>query len=520
MRMLYAAILVISTSVFAQEYGRYHDLFGNDRVRDNIEIKGTDDLELYRSMADRPVYYDIAVKPGAYKVTVHYFAGDGEKDGGFTMSVDGKEVFGPTPCKTSFKRKGADSAQAASKTATVTATDTNLRLRFKQSEIRLAHAICGLEITGPDGFELRISCGSKTKYVDKNGKTWQPEVLKPIPDATITTSAGAEKGKWVDIGTEILEKLEAAGVVAMPKYKKIYVWDLNVVIVDRSGNTYLNLAGLGLWQYNGPGGQVSRADKQTYTATALDYQRNPYGPGFFLFSSHGHTGDTYQLRSLDGTPVTFGNFKGNYDYGAVDWTETPPKIVMAISHHRGKMDLSTDGGKRFKTIMQPGRQLAQVGVLPGEVLIHCFKGDRNGKSTEKTGIYRSEDLGKSWRKVSDINVGHSCFGIPVYRDRAYIYTPQGVAISEDDGRTWTLVPGSPAFEYRILIGKTDEQLMGFNKEGGFLSTDRGKTWKKVLPPPPQAKKHNQDHHYRDFAWDVDKDVFYSFAPNSVYRYQR
>ncbi len=503
-----------------QPHGRYPDLYGNTTIPEDITIKGTEAPELYRTLADRPQAYSIAVQPGQYQVTLHYLTAGEQNDGAFTVSLDGRPVQDSTPCLTSTRKLEGKEISAAQVTFPVQANGEVLELRINRPEWLLRYAIAALEVVDSGGNAVRINCGSNTAFTDDQGQTWDGENRLPFPDVTITTSAGDAKGEWIDIGTEILEKLEAAGVYPMPKYDGRYTRRLNSVIVDHhAGKTYLALAGIGLWHYNGPGGEVSRADEESYTGTPLDYQTNPYGSGFYAFSSHGFSGDTYQLYSLDGTPATFESFPGNNDYGAVDWSKDPPRTVLAIHHHRQKMELSQDGGKTFQTIMEPGRQLAQVGVYPGPILIHCMQGDRDGNPLDNTGVYTSTDLGQSWQKVSDVMTPHSCFDIPIYKNRAYIYTTEGLLKSDDFGTSWNLVPDSPVFEHQVIFGKDDSRMLGFNSQGGYLSTDQGVTWKQILPPPPQEDKMKwiQDHKYYDFAWDTANNAVYAYAPDKVYR---
>jgi photosystem II stability/assembly factor-like uncharacterized protein len=247
---------------------------------------------------------------------------------------------------------------------------------------------------------------------------------------------------------------------------------------------------------------------------------NPYGPGFYLFSTWGFSGETYEIMTLDGK--NFSNFKGSCDYGSVDWTEYPPKTVVTIGHHKGSISISGDGAKTFAKY-GGDTKLSAVCALPKGVLIKCITaGKVPGKNIP--GIYRSTDLGKNWDKVSDIDVGNTFLPAANYKERVYIHSPNGLVVSNDSGKTWVLIKGSPAFTYTVQFSKDDSLMMGFNKEGGFESKDRGLTWKNVVPPPPPVtttvkNKYTTQHVYYDFAWDFRKNIVYAFAPGVGFRYE-
>jgi len=512
-------LCLLESSMFLHgQVARYPDLYGATKLGDQVEITGAAFPSLFRTLANRPQLYRFSIRPGTCQVRIHYLdAGDVNK-GGFVVSHHQVEVAAPTPCLDKPPRgKNKIVAHARSIDFQVNEPTDQLELRFDRSEWNKGYGIAAIEVADSAGNITRIDCGASS-LPEGIGKEWHPDTETfSIPDAAIQLDLPAPGNEWKDIGGEILSKLETNGVYAMPKYNGHYTRRLNSVIIDRSGTNYLALAGLGLWKLDRNANTLKRVDGGAYTGTPLDYQLNPEGPGFWLFSSHGFSGNTYQLKSTDGTPDTFGKFPGNYDFGAVDWGEAPPRTILAAWHHRTKLDLSLDGGKSFQTILKPGRPLAQVGVLPGGTLIHAIQVDRSGEPTPETGIYRSTDSGASWQKVSDLIIPHSCFDIPVRKGRAYVYTLQGLAVSDDDGVTWQLIANSPVFEHPVVFGARPGELLGFNHNGVFVSKDSGMKWMKVLPPPPKIRKPIQDHKYYDFAWDPQLATLYAFAPDQLYQ---
>jgi photosystem II stability/assembly factor-like uncharacterized protein len=266
---------------------------------------------------------------------------------------------------------------------------------------------------------------------------------------------------------------------------------------------------------------MRRIDRGAYTSVAKGWDVNPYGPGFVLFSSHGFNPQkTYQALSWDGGK-TFVQWEGNRNFGAVDWTQTPPRTFVTDARHASTCWVTTDGAKTFRKVSDDKKpRCVRLGALGEGVLIRCLS--HREKDTPGIGIYRSADLGKTWQKVSDLDVGGNagCSPIVAYKGRAYVATPDGLVKSTDRGKTWTLVEGSPALAYAVLPGQTDRHLLGFAEDGGYESTDAGETWKKIMPPPPPAEKWMQSHSYYDFAWDVDNDVVYASAPDAAWRFVR
>jgi photosystem II stability/assembly factor-like uncharacterized protein len=104
-------------------------------------------------------------------------------------------------------------------------------------------------------------------------------------------------------------------------------------------------------------------------------------------------------------------------------------------------------------------------------------------------VYRTDDRGKSWRKVSDSNdfmLQHSgtygwVFGqIRVDpRDENTIYTMGlGLNVSRDGGRTFTAIRGTHGDHHGLWIDPADPSILYSANDGGFyLSRDAGKTWK-------------------------------------------
>ncbi len=499
-------------------FGCYLPVLGSRRLAEEVKLSGSTDRAVHGVMARRPPYYRFTLPADRYKVTVHYLTAGQDDKGRFAVEIDGQQAAKERSCFVPHK-KTPERVEAASVTCDVRVGDDGvLTVRFPR-EYDQEYGITALEVVGGSSA-VRINCGGGAVR-GADGTAWLADRELPFPDVTIRLDANDTAGRWVDIGGEILAKLRAAGAEPVVKWDGRYTRHINGIFWDRSGRVLVNLSAIGLWEYGGPGGTMRRVDGGAYTSVAKGWDVNPYGPGFVLFSSHGFNPQkTYQALSWDGGK-TFVQWEGNRNFGAVDWTQAPPRTFVTDARHASTCWVTTDGARTFRKVSddkKPG--CVRLGALGEGVLIRCLS--HREKDTPGIGIYRSADLGQTWRKVSDLDVGGNagCSPVVAYKGRAYIATPDGLIKSTDRGETWTLIEGSPALAYAVLIGKTDRHLLGFGEAGGYESTDAGATWKKVMPPPPPAKKWMQSHRYYDFAWDVEHDVVYASAPDAAWRFVR
>ncbi len=504
------------------DFGRYSvGRLGTSSLAPSAQVAGTETPEIYRTQATQPVYYQAEVPDGEYRVVIHYLEAEKEKGFSFTVVSGGREVVGRTACFVRMK-KDPKKAVAAQVEFTAKAVNKRVKIRFprKHKEKRGwadRYAICALEILG-DLFELRINCGADQDVTDRAGKVWKADRPFPMPEATISLKPDDRTNEWINISTEMLNKLVAAGVEPLTKYRGFFTGFSNGMFYDRSGTVYINFAGIGLWVYEGPGGSLRRAGGERYTSVCKGESINPYGPGFVLVCSHGFNDKkAYQALSWDGTTIETWPLDG--DIVAVDWS-APGKIkpILSKPRHNNILILSKDAGANSKQVAKRDH-ICNIGTLGDGVLIYCI-GTRKGAPDD--GIYRSPDEGKTWEQVSDISVwaDSNCSSIVACKERAYLHSPKGLLKSTDRGKNWRIVPDSPAFTYALQLAEDDSHMLGLSREGVYESTDQGETWQKITEAPPEGKKWIQSHQYYDFAWDYKNDVIYASAPNHAYRYAR
>ncbi len=188
----------------------------------------------------------------------------------------------------------------------------------------------------------------------------------------------------------------------------------------------------------------------------------------------------------------------NADTGCGDLAMDPqePQILYAgMWQHRRKpyfftsggpdsgLHKSTDGGKTWRKITN--------GLPPGDlgriaIAVTPSRPNRVYATVEadKTGLYRSEDLGESWRWVGTTGNVESrpfYFSLLVADPKDYnrVYKPgSGLSVTTDGGDTFTGIAGSPHPDHHALwINPSDPDEMFLGTDGGvYYSQDRGIRW--------------------------------------------
>ena len=170
---------------------------------------------------------------------------------------------------------------------------------------------------------------------------------------------------------------------------------------------------------------------------------------------------------------------------------------------------SVDGGKSWKNMgLKESRQIGGIVVDPrnSNVVFVAAEGSAWGPGGER-GLYKTTDGGKTWKKTLDISEHTGANNVvmdPVDPDVLYLTTEQrrrhvyskigggpesAVYKSEDNGETWRKVskglPGGHIGGMGIAVSPADHNVVYLiveaeGKSGGFFrSTDRGESWKKM-----------------------------------------
>ncbi len=144
---------------------------------------------------------------------------------------------------------------------------------------------------------------------------------------------------------------------------------------------------------------------------------------------------------------------------------------------------STDGGATWRKLSAglPAGTLGRIAVAPAPSRPSVVYAT---VESEKTGLYRSEDLGESWSWAGTTNAVESR---PFYfslllvdpTDHKRVYKPAGsLAVSSDAGQTWDgLAGGTHADHHALWIDPYNVHHLLLGTDGGlYESYDRGVNW--------------------------------------------
>jgi|KBSSwiStaDraftv2_1062776.scaffolds.fasta_scaffold02420_2 photosystem II stability/assembly factor-like uncharacterized protein len=161
--------------------------------------------------------------------------------------------------------------------------------------------------------------------------------------------------------------------------------------------------------------------------------------------------------------------------GAIAVAESDPNVIyvgMGESHIRGNLShgdgvyKSTDGGKSWKNVgLSDSRQIARVRVHPKnpDLVYVAVLGHAWGPNAER-GIFRSEDGGKSWKKI------------------LFVDDKTGASdLAMDPNNPRTLYAG-----FWQVVRKPWDLVSGGSGSSLWKSTDGGDTWKKLTDGLPEG----------------------------------
>ncbi len=486
-----------------------------------------------------PYKYQFPIPNGAYELRLHFAQNrkDGElaENGFITVEAEGKTLIEAFPTLDLKNRNKSDITPAV-KSFDIMVEDAELTLTFPPDKMNYG-GISGIEIIGKNtDFVHRVNCGARNAYTAHDGTAWLPGRELPVKtEARVRLEKVNADGKWVRISDDIINKLVEADVAPLPRWYINSKNNMGVVVMfaDRAGNHYANIIGNGIWKYDVESGDFTRIDggkldAQINSRSAnngnsggyIQLVLNPNGAGFAPISWSSFERDKGQVVCTDGQNfINFWQPSDCWDFGTVSWQSNPPQTFFIVHHHsKGEAWLSTDGGQSFEIIFDQGSRVQALGIIEPNVLIKAlsreYKGgeyvDNPDEDPKLVGIHRSADLGKTWTKVSDIELRDWKGSMVYYKGDAWFNSPDGLVLSEDDGKTWHIVKGSPTFTQPVVYGQKDNEMMGVNHEGFFFSEDTGRTWKKILDAP-------EDTGY--YFWDPTRDIFYAGQYNGHwYRY--
>lgn len=308
----------------------------------------------------------------------------------------------------------------------------------------------------------------------------------------------SERGVWVSISDKLVAVLE--------KESKVFPFPGKTggVTVDRTnGDVYLAICGNGIWKSSDQGKTYVRIDRETVggrAETGFSLDADPNGKQLMCFMAEGSN-----AMILDSGDKTKKSAAPNMDFGAVDWSDG--KVAIAVRHNtKGWGWATSDSGESWKDL---GPGFACVGAID-EILLAA--------KTKEPGIFRSEDSGATWRKVSDlVPAGRA---MRVFKGVAYWTSKIGLLVSKDKGKTWAVQGEALECSFGPYFGKDEDHIVVGGEFGLMETSDGGKKWT-MAALYPEKMKYEARGWFGTFAWDPNKDIFYaSVMGQPAYKYQR
>jgi hypothetical protein len=309
----------------------------------------------------------------------------------------------------------------------------------------------------------------------------------------------SDKGKWVPISEKLVAALEKISTV-IP-----FPGNTGGVAVDRTnGDLYLALSGNGIWKSSDQGKTYVRVDRENIggrAETGFSLDADPDGKRLMCFMAEGNCG-----MILDSGEKVVKSSAPNMDYGAVDWTEG--KAAICVRHNtKGWGWISSNGGESWK---DAGPGFACVGVFDENTFVVT--------KTKEPGIFRSEDAGTTWTKVSEFVPNGRA--MRVFKGVGYWTSKDGLLVSKDKGATWAVQGAALECSYGPYFGKDEDHIIAGGKTALMETADGGKHWKEAAPYP-EKMKYEARGWFGNFAWDPQKDILYaSLMGRPAYKYER
>jgi len=343
-------------------------------------------------------------------------------------------------------------------------------------------AACGVA-DQPNVFYIGQVDGGVWKSTDY-GRTWSP-----IFDHEDTQSIGA-----------IAVAPSNDNVIYVASGEGLHRPDLSVgdgiYRSDDAGRTWVHL-GLRDGQQI-PALAVDPANPNRVFAAVLGH---PYGPnperGIFRSDDGGKTWKKvlYKDDRTGGSDVVIDPKNPRIVYAAL-WEDTlgPWEDGNQYSGTNGGLFKSTDGGNTWKQLKNGlPNDLVQINVTVSPArtsrlyAVLSTKTEGGYASGKGVGVYRSDDAGATWQKITDdprpaMKIGGGDLSVPVAdpQDPDTVYVTSIVTVrSTDGGKTWISLRGAPGGDdyQNLWINPHDPKiLLLVSDQGAVISVNRGESW--------------------------------------------
>jgi photosystem II stability/assembly factor-like uncharacterized protein len=252
---------------------------------------------------------------------------------------------------------------------------------------------------------------------------------------------------------------------------------------------------------------------------------HPYGPneerGIFRTEDGGKTWKKvlYKDQWTGGSDVAIDPKDPQVVYASL-WEDTlgPWEDANQYSGTHGGLFKSTDGGNTWKPLtkgLPEGLEQINVAVAPSDPqrLYATMQTKDAGGYTTPTGlyVYRSDDGGENWRKITDdprpeMKIGGGDLSVPVVdpKDADTVYVTSIVTVrSTDGGKSWISLRGAPGgddYQNLWINPKNPDILLLVSDQGAVISVNQGKTWSSWYNQPTAQIYHVAA--TSDFPWAV------------------
>src|SRR5580698_6641316 len=228
---------------------------------------------------------------------------------------------------------------------------------------------------------------------------------------------------------------------------------------------------------------------------------HPYGPneerGIFRSDDGGRTWKKvlYKNDRIGGSDVILDPKNPRIVYASL-WEETlgPWEDANSYAGTGGGLFKSTDGGTTWKQLTKGLPDgLVQINVAiaasnPQRLYATLATKTEGGYASGKgLGVYRSDDAGASWQKITDdprpaMKIGGGDLSVPVVdpKDPDTIYVTSIVTVrSTDGGKTWISLRGAPGgddYQNMWINPLNSKIILLVSDQGAVISVNGGESW--------------------------------------------
>ena len=257
---------------------------------------------------------------------------------------------------------------------------------------------------------------------------------------------------------------------------------------------------------------VDPGNANTIFAAVLGH---PYGPneerGIFRSTDGGKTWKKvlYKDENTGGSDVVIDPKNPQVVYASL-WDERlgPWEDKNEYATTNGGLFKSTDGGTTWKQLTNGlPKDLVQINVAvaasdPQRLYATLStKEEGDGYATDKgLGVYRSDDGGMSWRKITDdprpaMKIGGGDLPVPVVdpQNPDIVYSTSIVTCrSEDGGKTWISLRGAPGgddYQNMWINPRNPKIILLVSDQGAIVSVNGGDSWSSWYNQPTAQLYH-------------------------------